>query len=94
MMTDQRKTHIHSTVRHAGATLGLYATVCGIEVYGVARVVVNPRDATCLTCRRFLAKPKPATADLGFIDHAPTPVSAMRRSIHKSHRGEGQNFVD
>lgn len=37
----------------------------------------------------------PQAADgLGFIDRASTPVSAMRRSIHRSHRGEGHNFVD
>jgi hypothetical protein len=31
---------------------------------------------------------------LGFIDRADVPVDRMRRSIHRSHRGEGDNFVD
>lgn len=33
-------------------------------------------------------------AKLGFVDHADVPVHDMRRSIHRSHRGEGKNFVD
>lgn len=37
---------------------------------------------------------KPTPADLGFVESASTPVTAMRRSIHRSHRGEGHNFVD
>lgn len=38
--------------------------------------------------------PAQAGPDLGFIDRANVPVGAMRRSIHRSHRGEGFNFVD
>jgi hypothetical protein len=34
------------------------------------------------------------TDDLGFIDRADVPVGEMRRSIHRSHRAEGKNFVD
>ena len=36
---------------------------------------------------------KPADS-LGFVDRANVPVDRMRRSIHRSHRGEGNNFVD
>lgn len=38
--------------------------------------------------------PKPTPAELGFVEAAAVPVGAMRRSIHRSHRGEGHNFVD
>ena len=50
------KTHIRNSTAHTGATLGLYLTLCGKEVYGEDRIVKTPRDATCLTCRQFLPK--------------------------------------
>jgi hypothetical protein len=57
----ERKTHIRNSHRHQGATMQLYMTLCGIEVYGDDRVVANAREATCLTCRQFLpAAPPPS----------------------------------
>jgi hypothetical protein len=32
--------------------------------------------------------------DFGFVESSNIAPTAMRRSIHRSHRGEGRNFVD
>lgn len=49
-------------------------------------------DNSCGAVSEVPAKPTPE--ELGFVDRANVPVGEMRRSIHRSHRGEGHNFVD
>ncbi|HEX9947377.1 MAG TPA: hypothetical protein VGA98_07550 [Allosphingosinicella sp.] len=41
-----------------------------------------------------LARQPDVAERLGFIDSTDTRPGQMRRSIHRSHRGEGDNWVD
>lgn len=63
---------------------------CSLHAY----LPPDPEHPPQLTMDERPFAPPKAVPDLGFIDRANTPVGAMRRSIHRSHRGEGHNFVD
>lgn len=73
----------------AGATGGIVSDVNGNRIgnWGFDPVVEDLDDVG-------IEPAAPEEDEHGFVERMETRPTDMRRSIHRSHRGEGRNFVD